>query len=59
MNMAIRCLKRAMGKSTVGPSSDYQITSGIRDIRYSSQKAVEDIGWQDVLTRAVAETQSF
>ena len=59
MNMAIRCLKRAMGKSTVGPSSDYQITSSIRDIRYSSQKAVEDLGWQDVLTRAVAETQSF
>lgn len=56
MNMAIHRLKRAMGKNTAGPSSDYQITSGIRDIRYSPQKAVEELGWQDVLTKNVAET---
>jgi nucleoside-diphosphate-sugar epimerase len=57
MNMAIRCLKHLMGKSTVGPSSDYQITSGIRDIRYSPQKAVKELGWQDVLTKAIAENK--
>jgi hypothetical protein len=56
MNMVIRRLKHVMGKSTAGPGSDYQIASGVRDIYYSSQKAVEELGWKDVLTRAVAET---
>jgi nucleoside-diphosphate-sugar epimerase len=59
MNMLLQQAKRIMGKSTVGPSSDYQIASGIRDIHYSSQKAIKELGWQDVLTKAIAEMQFF
>lgn len=59
LNMLIKNIKHVMGKSTFGPSSDYQITSGVRNIYYSARKAVEELNWKDELTRAIAEKKNF
>lgn len=54
LNIAVKKLKCIMGKNTTGPSSSYQIASGVRDIYYSPQKAVEELKWTDCTTRAIA-----
>lgn len=54
MNCGIRMLKRMLGRKSSGSSIDYQILTGIRDIRYSAEKAVQELGWQDDLTKAIA-----
>ena len=54
MNCGIRMLKRMLGRKSSGSSIDYQILTGIRDIRYSAEKAVQELGWQDNLTKAIA-----
>ncbi len=59
MNVGIRWLKRIMGKTTAGSNSDYQIASGVRNIRYNPQKAIEQLGWKDVRTRAIAESSNL
>jgi len=47
-------LKSALGRTSRGSSIDYQILTGIRDIRYSADKAVRKLGWQDTVTKSIA-----
>lgn len=54
MNRGIQMLKSMLGRKNSGSSIDYQILTGIRDIRYSAEKAVQELGWQDNLTKAIA-----
>ncbi len=54
MNWLAQKLKSALGRKTLSPSIDYQILTGIRDIRYSAEKAVQELEWQDNITKAVA-----
>ena len=42
-----------MGKKDL-PIVDYQITTGIRDIRYSAFKAQEKLSWTDSVTSEIA-----
>jgi len=58
MNYGIRMLKRMLGRKSSRSSIDYQILTGIRDIRYSAEKAVQELGWQDNLTKAIATRSS-
>ena len=39
-----------MGKKIGSSSVDYQIMTGIRNIFYSADRAVSEIGWQDTTT---------
>ncbi len=53
MNMMARTLKKLLGKES-GPSIvKYQVLTGVRDIRYSSDKAIEELGWVDTKTRSI------
>ncbi len=54
MSWAVGRLKKAMGREG-GGGVDYQIMTGVRDIRYSAQKAVKELGWQDRKTTAIAQ----
>lgn len=53
MNRAVKTLKKLMGKTDKGSRIDYQIFTGMRDIRYSAQRAVDNLGWQDNQTRSI------
>jgi len=53
MNCAVQMLKRMRGRKSSGSSIDYQILTGIRDIRYSAEKAVRELGWQDTVTKSI------
>lgn len=53
MNRGVARLKKILGKSG-GADVNYQIMTGIRDIRYSADKAVRELNWQDRLTRQIA-----
>jgi nucleoside-diphosphate-sugar epimerase len=55
MAWGVRRLKAALGREDGGTSINYQIMTGIRDIRYSVDKAVEQLGWQDTQTNAIAK----
>lgn len=46
-------LKSALGRKTLSSSIDYQILTGIRDIRYSAERAVKELGWQDRQTISI------
>ena len=46
-------LKTMMGKKDL-PIVEYQITTGIRDIRYSANKAEKILGWKDSITSGIA-----
>lgn len=50
MNWLAQKLKSALGRESRGSSVDYQILTGIRDIRYSAERAVQELGWQDKQT---------
>lgn len=54
MNRGVRMLKRMLGRKSSGSSINYQILTGIRDIRYSAEKAVQELGWQDSLSKSIA-----
>ncbi|MHC4159818.1 MAG: NAD-dependent epimerase/dehydratase family protein [Planctomycetota bacterium] len=55
MTWLIQKLKNIMGRDSTGSSVDYQILTGVRDIRYSAEKAVETLGWQDGQTKLICE----
>jgi len=59
MDYGIQLLKRMLGRKSGSSSIDYQILTGIRDIRYSAEKAVRELGWQDNLTKAIATRSSY
>ena len=56
MDQLKKVLKKALGKKDGGSRVDYQILTGIRDIRYSANKAIKELGWQDYKTRSIAKT---
>ncbi|HNS20226.1 MAG TPA: NAD(P)-dependent oxidoreductase [Sedimentisphaerales bacterium] len=45
-------LKKALGR-TGGADVNYQIMTGIRDIRYSADRAVKELGWRDRRTNEI------
>jgi nucleoside-diphosphate-sugar epimerase len=53
MNRAVGRLKKMLGRSG-GADVNYQIMTGIRDIRYSADKAVKELGWTDRRTNEIA-----
>ena len=57
MNRGVAKLKKILGKSG-GADVNYQIMTGIRDIRYSADKAVGELNWQDRRTRRIACDQA-
>lgn len=46
-------LKSALGRKIKSSSIDYQILTGIRDIRYSAERAVVTLDWQDKQTKSI------
>lgn len=54
LNWLIRKLKQVMRRQIMDSSVDYQILTGIRDIKYSACKSVKNLGWQDSVTKAIA-----
>lgn len=55
MTWLIQRLKNIMGRDSTGSSVDYQILTGVRDVRYSAEKAVVTLGWQDGQTKLICE----
>lgn len=55
MAWGVRRLKAVLGREDRGASINYQILTGIRDVRYSADKAVQQLGWQDTQTKAIAK----
>jgi len=53
MNWLIRKLKSILGAKSKGHSTTYQILTGIRDIRYSSEKATQELCWKDTHTSII------
>lgn len=54
MNWGVQQLKRILGRQSSG-NIDYQIMTGICNIRYSAKKAAEELGWEDSKTKATAQ----
>jgi len=54
MNKAVRILKKALGQQVGMSSIDYQIFTGIRNIKYDAAKAVQQLNWQDVHTTSLS-----
>lgn len=53
MNWLIRKLKSILGAKSKGYSTTYQIHTGIRDIRYSSERATQELCWKDTHTSII------
>jgi nucleoside-diphosphate-sugar epimerase len=47
-------LKSLLGRKVSGSKIDYQILTGMCDIRYSADRAVQELGWQDSQTGFIA-----
>jgi hypothetical protein len=48
MNYCLGLLKQVLGRAK-GGNVNYQIMTGIRNIRYSSDKAKKNYDWQDTV----------
>ncbi|MBW8042195.1 MAG: NAD(P)-dependent oxidoreductase [Planctomycetes bacterium] len=53
MSWFVRKLKSILGRKSKGHSTTYQIHTGIRDIRYSSEKATRELCWKDTHTNII------
>ena len=53
MNWLVRKLKSILGAKSKGHSTTYQIHTGIRDIRYSSERATQELCWKDTHTSII------
>lgn len=53
MNWLVRKLKSILGAKSKGHSTTYQILTGIRDIRYSSERATQELCWKDTHTSII------
>ena len=55
MNWSVQKLKSALRRRNGASSIDYQILTGIRNIQYSAEKAIKELGWQDKQTKSVCQ----
>ena len=53
MSWLARKLKSILGRKSKGHSTTYQILTGIRDIRYSSERATKELCWKDTHTNII------
>lgn len=53
MHYGLGLLKQVLGRPK-GGNVNYQIMTGIRNIRYSSDKAKKNYNWQDTITKSIA-----
>jgi len=58
MMWVVNLLKKILGRERSGPTIDYQILTGIRNIKYNNERAIEELGWHDTLTASIAGKES-